>query len=134
MKKLLIILMTFLLFTGCSKQTYTEPVEINYSEFQTKIESKESFVLFIWQTGCSHCEMFKPKLNEVIKKYGLLVYSINLQETTEIEYSKIKNKTFVDGTPTMVYMKDGVVQQTKLIGNKSETEIVEFIKKYNIIK
>ena len=67
MKKILCALLLILL-VGCSKTTYSEPMIINYNEFQTKIENKESFVLFMWQTGCSHCETFKPTLNDVIKQ------------------------------------------------------------------
>lgn len=133
MKKLLITILLVLL-VGCSKGTYNEPVEIGYSDFESKVSSKESFVLFMWQEGCSHCEMFKPTLNDVIKEHDVLVYSINLSELEDKEYSKIENKTFIKGTPTMVYVKEGVVQPNKLVGNKKQTEVVDFFEKYDIIK
>ena len=133
MKKLLITILLVLL-VGCSKSTYNEPVTIGYSDFEAKINSKESFVLFMWQEGCSHCEMFKPTLNDVIKKYDILVYSINLSELEDKEYSKIENKTFIKGTPTMVYVKEGVVQSNKLVGNKKQVEVVNFFEKYDVIK
>jgi len=133
MKKILITILLVLL-VGCSKGTYNEPVEIGYSDFDTKIKAKESFVLFMWQEGCSHCETFKPTLNEVIKKHDVLVYSINLSELEDKEYSKIENKTFIKGTPTMVYVKEGIVQSNKLVGNKKQDEIVAFFEKYDVIK
>ena len=34
----------------------------------------------------------------------------------------------------MVYIKEGSVQPTKLVGDKSEKEVVEFFEKYEIIK
>ena len=77
MKKVLLVLLVMLSLVGCSKGTYTEPVEIKYDEFQSKIDNKESFVLFMWQTGCSHCEAFEPTLKEVIKEKDILIYSIN---------------------------------------------------------
>ena len=133
MKKLLCMLL-IIFMTGCSKTIYSEPSAINYNDFQTKIENKESFILFMWQTGCGHCETFKPTLNEVIKQNNVLVYSIDLSELSDLEYSKIQNKTFIKGTPTMVYIKEGSVQPTKLVGDKSEKEVVEFFEKYEIIK
>ncbi len=134
MKKILLTLLIMLSIVGCTKGTYTEPVEIKYDEFQTKIENKETFVLFMWQTGCSHCESFEPTLEEVIKEKDILIYSINLADLTEEEYAKLENKTFIKGTPTIVYVKDGSVQSTKLVGDKSKADLIEFLKNYEIIK
>ena len=134
MKKILLTLLIMLSIVGCTKGIYTEPVEIKYDEFQTKIENKETFVLFMWQTGCSHCESFEPTLEEVIKEKDILIYSINLADLTEEEYAKLENKTFIKGTPTIVYVKDGSVQSTKLVGDKSKADLIEFLKNYEIIK
>lgn len=138
MKKILLTLLVMLSLVGCTitekKETYTEPVEIDYNEFQIKIENKESFVLFMWQTGCSHCEAFEPTVTEVVKEKDILIYSINLAELTENEYAKIENKTFIKGTPTTIYVKEGKVQSTKLVGNKSKEELIEFLKNYKLVK
>ena len=134
MKKVLLVLLVMLSLVGCSKGTYTEPVEIKYDEFQSKIDNKESFVLFMWQTGCSHCEAFEPTLKEVIKEKDILIYSINLKNLTEEEYAKLENKTFIKGTPTMVYIEKGSVQSAKLVGNKSKEDLIDFLKNYEVIK
>lgn len=136
MKKIFIMLILVLGLTGCNLNTpkYTEPSSINYNEFMTKIENEETFTLLMWQTGCSHCETFEPTLNNVIKKYNVKMYSINLADLSEIEYAKVKNKTFILGTPTTVYIKEGKVQPTKLVGDKSEEQVISFLQKYDIIK
>lgn len=136
MKKIFIIILLILGLTGCtnSGSKYTEPSLIKYDEFMTKIENKETFTLLMWQTGCSHCESFEPRLNNVIKKYDIQMYSINLAELSETEYAKVKNKTFISGTPTTVYIKEGKLQPTRLVGDKSEEQIIEFFKNYDIIK
>lgn len=134
MKKILLTLLVMLSLVGCSKGTYTEPVKIDYNEFQIKMENKESFVLFMWQTGCSHCEAFEPTVTKVVKEKDILIYSINLAELTEKEYAKIENKTFIKGTPTTIYVKEGKVQPTKLVGNKSKQELIEFLKNYKLVK
>ena len=49
-----------------------------------------------------------------------------LKELDEVEYAKLKNKTFVSGTPSMVYFKDGVYEE-KLVGDKSQEETINFL-------
>lgn len=118
-------------FKNSSK--YEKPVELTYEEYSKKIERKDSFILFIWQTDCSHCEEFEPVLNSVIKENNLEIYSINLKNLSEDEYDKIKNKTFVKGTPTIVYFKDGVTQTNKLVGSKTKSVLEKYLIKIGYI-
>ena len=37
------------------KKKYTTYIDIDYTELMEKIDNKEDFILFIYQTGCSHC-------------------------------------------------------------------------------
>lgn len=134
MKKILIVVLLLLTITGCTNNSYKEPIKIKYDEYIEKINNKETFALLMWQTGCTHCEVFEPKLNKVIEKYKIKMYSIDLSELDDTEYAKIKNKTFISGTPTTVYFKDGITQPLKLVGNKDEDDIIEFFKEYKIIK
>lgn len=115
------------------KKKYTTYIDIDYTELMEKIDNKEDFILFIYQTGCSHCESFEPKLNEVIKKYNLEIYAINLKDLDDIQYEKVKNRTFVSGTPTTVYFKDGK-KEDKITGDKSLEKLISFLKKAGYIK
>lgn len=115
------------------KKKYTTYIDIDYTELMEKIDNKEDFILFIYQTGCSHCESFEPKLNEVIKKYNLEIYAINLKDLDDIQYEKVKNRTFVSGTPTTVYFKDGK-KEDKITGDKSLEKLMSFLKKAGYIK
>lgn len=115
------------------KKKYTTYIDIDYTELMEKIDNKEDFILFIYQTGCSHCESFEPKLNEVIKKYNLEIYAINLKNLDDIQYEKVKNRTFVSGTPTTVYFKDGK-KEDKITGDKSLEKLMSFLKKAGYIK
>ena len=64
MKKKGIILLTIfiglLFLTGCSNNLNTVK-EIDFVTLQSKIDNKESFILVVIQTGCSHCEEFSPR-------------------------------------------------------------------------
>lgn len=141
--KLTIIIILIIVCLGCllivlnsvfsSKEKYTTYIDINYEELMNKIDNSDSFILFIYQLGCTHCESFKPKLNEVIKKYNLKIYAIDLENLDDKQYEKIKNKTFISGTPTTVYFKNGK-KEDKITGDKSKEKLINFLKKAEYIK
>lgn len=148
MKKIILMLTSLFLITGCgnnsvfknyevvnkSSEKHTTTIELTYDEYETKIKNKDSFVLLMWQTGCSHCISFEPTLNKIISYYNLEIYSINLANITDDEYSKIENKTYITGTPTTVVFKDGVTQTKKLIGDRDTETVLEFLVRYNYLK
>jgi hypothetical protein len=146
MKKTFLLGLTILfLMTGCDtdtsiyskykvttneSETYTTYQDLTYDEYKEKIDNKESFVLLLYQTGCSHCESFEPKLNEIISYYNLKIYGLNLAELSDKEYSIVKNKTHVSGTPTTVVIKEGSFENTgddKLVGDKDEQVVLDFL-------
>ena len=64
MKKILIVLVIFsFMLTGCSENK--ELIDISYDELSEKINKKESFVLYVGSSSCSHCADFKPILEKV---------------------------------------------------------------------
>ena len=87
MKKIKIISLLLLfvfLFTGCNKEN-KYLIEISYDEFNKKIENKETFFVEIMQDGCSYCEAFTPKLEEVLMEYEVTGYKLNLSKLSEDE-------------------------------------------------
>lgn len=130
---LLVLIVGMILVTGCSNSKYSEPILLTYDEYNKKIENNESFAMLIWRTGCSHCEDFEPKLNEIIKDYDLEIYSVNVATFTENEYAKLENKTFVTGTPTLVVFEKGKYK-TKLIGDKDKEQVISFLKQNKYIR
>lgn len=152
MKKIIFMLLTVVLVTGCTSEekslydnykvtsdtkvndNITETISITYDEYQNKIANKESFVLLLWQTGCGHCETFEPILNRVVDQYNIEVYSMNIGLLNDEQYSILKNKTFVTGTPTTVVFKDGVTQSKKLIGSKDEQTVIDFLVRYGYLE
>ena len=130
MKKMLcLVLVAILLVTGCEigGKKYTTTNQISYAEYDKKIKNKESFALLIWRTGCSHCETFEPKLDEVISKYNIEVYALDISDISDTEYQKLKNKTFISGTPTTVIFEKGK-NKAKIVGDKDEDAIIKFFK------
>ena len=152
MKKIIIMLLSVLLITGCTSEekeifknykvkegitideSITEVKSLTYEEYENKIKNKDSFVLLLWQTGCGHCETFEPILNNVVDYYNIEVYSLNIGTLTDTEYAKLENKTFVTGTPTTVAFKDGITQSKKLIGSKDEQTVIDFLVRYGYLE
>jgi len=136
MKKMLILfgcLMTIFL-TGCGNKITTYE-EINYSDYTNLIESKEDFILYLGSASCSHCLNFKPTLEKIIKKYQLDVKYIDVYALTEKEYAVLKNKTKLQGTPTVVFIEDGVVQTSpKIVGAVEYSVALEKFKESGYIK
>lgn len=136
MKKVLISLIICLLFvTGCFANSGkpSKAVSLTFNKYEEKINKKESFILLIWRTGCSHCEEFEPKLDEIIKEYNLKIYSINISDLDDTEHAKLANKTFMTGTPTLVVFEKGKYQD-RLVGDKDKKEVINFLKENNYIR
>lgn len=133
MKKILIILFSILLITGCEDRlkTYTE---ITFDEYEKMIENEETFILLIGQPNCSHCADFKPTIEKVIKKYQIEIKYMDISKLNDKEYSILKNKTFVTGTPNIVFIKEGKLDtRAKIKGAKSYDAVVNAFKKVGYI-
>lgn len=131
---LLTIFIGILFLTGCSSNLNTVK-EIDFATLQSKIDNKETFILEIIQTGCSHCEEFSPRFRRVLSEYDLTGYSINLSNLTEEEKDKLYEITEVDGTPTVCFFKKGNEEvMNKIVGAVSNKEVVNKLKDTKYIK
>lgn len=106
MKKLVLILIGIIFITGCGKMTTYET--INSNKLNEMISNKESFILYIGSSECSHCKLFSITLNEVISENQVKVYYINIVNFNDKAITDLKTKTtFNGGTPFVVFMKLG---------------------------
>ena len=103
--KFLLIGIFIVFLTGCGNSSNTI-TEIDYSKLEDLIDNKESFILEMSQTGCSHCEEFSPRFTAVLKTNDLTAYSLNLYNMTDDEREKFSElTTSVTGTPTVLFLK-----------------------------
>lgn len=128
MKKVLFILISVLFLSGCALGG-TKVKNISYDELNTKMTNNETFVLYIGSSECSHCAIVKPLLDKVVKKYDLEVYYINMANVTNDQYNAVKEKTNLQGTPTILAVKNGKSKTTnRLVGETDEEGIINFFK------
>ena len=126
--KYLLIGILAIILTGCSNSNVI--TDIDYSKLEEMIDNKESFILEVVQTGCSHCEEFSPRLRAVLKTNDKDAYSLNLYNMTDEERKKFNElTTSVSGTPTVLYFKDGKETPHKINGAVSNEKIKEFLEK-----
>ena len=131
---LLAIFIGVLFLTGCSNNLNTVK-EIDFTTLKSKIDNKETFILEVIQTGCSHCEEFSPRFRSVLAEYNLTGYSINLSNLTTEEKDKLYEITEISGTPTVCFFKDGKEQvMNKIVGAVSNKEVITKLKDTKYIK
>lgn len=135
MKKILILIIAVfaVTLTGCSKDKTL--ISVSYDELATKIRERDSFVLYVGSSECSHCAEFKPILEKAVKKYKLEVYYIDMAELSAAKYNAVLKKIDGRGTPTLVYLEKGKTKTSPRIEGESEYEtVVEFFQDLGLVK
>lgn len=107
MKKISIIFIGViaLFITGCGHGSIEE---ITFEDYTEMVENKESFILFIGSRTCSHCAEFKITLEEVIENYNVDFKYLDISQLDEEEKKDFSKSINFEGTPTTVFLEEGV--------------------------
>jgi len=112
--------------------------KISYDKIIEKVDNKESFILLVSQTTCTHCMSYKPKLEKVAKEYEIDIYYIDVDLLKEDEYNMLEDKlNFEDaGTPVTLFIKNGEESSaaTRINGDASSEKIVKKLKSNGFLK
>lgn len=129
---LLILVVTLMLMTGCFNKLKTYE-EIDYIEFNKMVENKESFILYIGSSKCSHCEAYALTINRVITQHQVKVYYIDMAKEENEEFS---DKIKYEGTPTTVFITEGDEKSiyNRIDGEQSYDKVIDMFKKNNYIE
>ena len=103
-------------------------VKLDYKDIVNKIDNKESFVLCVSRTTCSHCQSYKPKLQKVANKYNIKIYYTNIDTYNKDELNDFNSRiTFDGGTPVTLFIKNGEEKTTatRIIGDVSSEKIID---------
>lgn len=111
--------------------------EITYEEITEKLDNKESLVLLISQTTCTHCNSYKPKLEDVANEYKINVYYIDIDLLDEDEYDDLNSRlSFASsGTPLTIFLKNGeeTTVANRIKGDSSKDKIIKKLKSNGFI-
>lgn len=111
-------------------------IKLSYDEIMEKIDNKESFILCISRTTCSHCNVYKPKLRKVANKYDIKIYYTDVDKYSKNDLKNFSSKiSFDGGTPTTLFIKNGEEKTTatRIEGDVSIEKIVDKLKKNGFI-
>ena len=109
--------------------------QIDYNTYTSLKNAKESYILYLGSSSCSHCQNFKPVLESIIKDYQLDISYIDISTLTEKEYAVVQNDTKLQGTPTIVFIEDGVVKTSpKIVGEVGYNTALNSFKESGYIK
>lgn len=132
--KMVVVALCVFLITGCGNKITTYE-QIDYAKYTEMKENDENYILYLGSSSCSHCQNFKPTLESIIEDYQLQVYYVDISTLNDKEYAVLKNDTKLQGTPTVVFVENGVVQTSpKIVGSVSYTTALEKFKESGYIK
>ena len=130
----LILLVILLVINFKQEKSYLK--EIKYDKVIEKINNKESFVLLLSQTTCSHCIAYKPTVEKVSKEYKLTIYYLETNLMNKKEAENFKKYISYSGTPTTVFIINGEEKTVanRLNGAVEESKLIEKLKSNGFIK
>ena len=110
--------------------------EISYKDAIKKIEDKETFILLVSQTTCSHCMEYKPILKKVLKEKKLTAYYIEFDLLDDEEKKEFVKYVNFSSTPTTVFLKNGeeTTAATRIVGTRDEEYIIGKLKSNGYIE
>ena len=131
-----ILLLSIIVILCCSCASNSKLKSISYSDLINKMEKNETFFFIVVRDGCSHCENFIPKVEEVLDEYDIVGYKLNYSELSKEDDELFYNKFGVDSTPTTIFIKDGkeVSLLQRIEGNVSKEKFKKRIENNNYIK
>ena len=113
MKKILLVLLSILLLTGCKQEKFyleDKYYEDNYlieptlEEVNSLFENKESFAAFVYTPGCISCAEFEIVTTNFRKENDIIFYHISSDIAKD---TKIHDKVIY--SPSAILVKEGEI-------------------------
>lgn len=130
----IVILIGGIIYDNIASKSYLK--EIKYKDVIEKINNKDTFVLLISQTTCSHCLEYKPKLETVANKEKINIYYIEYDLLSKEDTENFNKYISFSGTPTTVFFTSGEEKTaaTRINGSASIEKIESKLKSNGFIK
>ncbi len=116
-----------LLVSGDAK----EKKKVTMDEYVAKTKAEGYNFMYVGRTGCGYCEKYDASIKDLLAKYDIGVYYLDIADLNEEEYEKLNatDTYFASeqwGTPTTMLYKDGV-RINMLSGYVDSTSLIEFV-------
>lgn len=108
--------------------------DISLDEVVNKIDSEDSFILYIKQTDCEHCKAFTPDFISVLSENNVEAYSLNISNLSDEENETYSELFDVDGTPTVLFFNDGNESLIRIEGEQTKAKIKSKMESAGFIK
>ncbi len=89
-------------------------------ELEKKISSGQEEMVYFFKSDCPHCKKITPILMPLAKDMGVHIDQYNL-----LEFEQGWDQYKIDGTPTLVYYKDGT-EQLRVVGEQTADTFKQF--------
>jgi len=89
-------------------------------ELEKKIASGKREMVYFFKSDCVHCKKVSPILMPLAKDMGVHVDQYNL-----LEFEQGWDQYQIEGTPTLVYYKDGK-EQLRVVGEQTKETFKQF--------
>lgn len=103
MKKIAMIFLLLLTVTACSSSCLSK---LNYKKLMTKLDNKESFVLYLTNEDESGLTL-KNTLQTVCKDNNIKCFYLNTDNLDEDELDSLKEKITFEDSNIIVFIKEG---------------------------
>lgn len=131
-----ILIIAFLLINYTTAKKAGNFIQLNYKELTKKVENKERFVLVVSKSTCSHCATYKPKIESIVKEYGIDIYYIDYDTEEENTQKEFLEKFNLDGsTPITLFIDKGKEMSVlnRIEGDLSSEKVISTLKKMGFI-
>ncbi|MFJ8263502.1 thioredoxin family protein [Rummeliibacillus sp. NPDC094406] len=89
-------------------------------QLEKKIASGKETMVYFFKSDCIHCHKITPILMPLAKDMGVHIDQFNL-----LEFEQGWDQYSIEGTPTLVYYKDGK-EQLRVVGEQTEDTFKKF--------
>lgn len=100
-------------------------ISANDTNFETYLKEQSALIVDFWSPTCQPCIQMEPGLKKIATDYNgkVKVLKVNVNDCP-----KTSSRFFVRGLPTLLFIKDGRVQQ-QMVGTVSARQIEQILQK-----
>ena len=111
-------------------------IQLDYKGVIKKVDNKDKFILVVSKSTCSHCATYKPKIEAIVKDYGIHVYYIDYDEEDDDTQKEFLEKFNLSGaTPMTLFFEKGKEKSVlnRIEGDLSSEKVITTFKKMGFI-